>query len=328
MTKTVRVLAWAAVALLITPIASVSAHTAPSGSTPSTVSIGSAKATRPKAPAKPASALQGTSIRLTWKAPASGGARITDYKVECSSNKGKKWRTIDDGVRKKPGATVEKLKKGVAWTCRVSARNKVGWGPVSAASRPITIPPSDSPVKYPSAYVGTLSSTELKVDGDNLTTEWTVSNARFNLSTTIPLPTYTLVSGTARMHISGTTSEGCTVDHTTDIDIMSLELQSNTIVVRDARQSGVITPGTVGPIYYSVDVWADTARTAAGALTFPTSCNPAALGLTAHFARVNPPLDVAWEESASFTLTGSNSLTNPDMPSRSWEYTWNLSPVS
>lgn len=66
---------------------------------------------------------------LTWKAPAvNGGAAVTDYKVEFSTDKGKTWKTFVDGVSASPSARVSGLQSASRYLFRVSAVNVAGSG--------------------------------------------------------------------------------------------------------------------------------------------------------------------------------------------------------
>ncbi|MFM2113686.1 MAG: hypothetical protein RL643_644, partial [Actinomycetota bacterium] len=73
---------------------------------------------------------------LSWTAPTqSGGASITDYRVEFSANSGSTWSTFVDGVSAATTATVTGLTNGVTHSFRVSAVNSSGTGPSSDVVR-------------------------------------------------------------------------------------------------------------------------------------------------------------------------------------------------
>jgi hypothetical protein len=79
-----------------------------------------------------------TSVVLSWSAPSSnGGAAITDYVVQFSSNRGRSWTTFDDGVRASTGAQVTGLATGREYVFRVAARNVAGTGASTSASAPV-----------------------------------------------------------------------------------------------------------------------------------------------------------------------------------------------
>jgi hypothetical protein len=76
------------------------------------------------------------SVRIVFTKPAdNGGAKIVDYRAKCTSTNGgvKGGR----GTAKSP-VTVGGLTAGKSYTCTVTARNKVGLGPASAPSAPVT----------------------------------------------------------------------------------------------------------------------------------------------------------------------------------------------
>lgn len=71
---------------------------------------------------------QGT-LTASWTAPTSnGGAAITDYVVEYSSNSGSTWTRFNDGVSTTTSAAIAGLTNGVSYQVRVRAVNSVGEG--------------------------------------------------------------------------------------------------------------------------------------------------------------------------------------------------------
>ena len=82
-------------------------------------------------------------VALSWLVPAdNGGAAITDYAVQYSSNGGASWTTFADGVSAGLSATVTGLTNGTAYLFRVAAVNVVGTGAFgqSAGVVPRTVP--------------------------------------------------------------------------------------------------------------------------------------------------------------------------------------------
>ena len=71
------------------------------------------------------------SVTLAWNAPATGGAPITDYVIQRSTN-GTTWTTVADGVSTSRTYTVTGLSSGVTYRFRVAARNAAGTGANSA----------------------------------------------------------------------------------------------------------------------------------------------------------------------------------------------------
>ena len=75
-------------------------------------------------------------VTLTWRAPwSSGGAAITDYRVQRSANGGRTWTRVRDGVNTRRAVTVSGLVSGKQYSFRVAAKNRVGRGAWSAIVR-------------------------------------------------------------------------------------------------------------------------------------------------------------------------------------------------
>ena len=94
----------------------------------------------PHKPAKPGastitSATPGVhSVKVAFDKPAdNGGAKITNYRVVCTSSDGGRKHAIEGP---KSPIRVSGLTAGKTYTCTVSAKNKVGRGPASAPSDP------------------------------------------------------------------------------------------------------------------------------------------------------------------------------------------------
>ena len=75
-----------------------------------------------------------TQVSLSWTAPDNGGASITDYVVQYSSNSGTNWTTFADGTSGDATAVVTSLTNGTAYTFRVAAVNSAGTGSYSSAA--------------------------------------------------------------------------------------------------------------------------------------------------------------------------------------------------
>jgi len=90
----------------------------------------------PTAPSPPRSlaAVGGNrTVRLTWSGPSStGGARIVDYVVQRSTNRGRVWRTVRAGDSTARRAAVGGLVNGQRYWFRVAAVTRAGRGPWSA----------------------------------------------------------------------------------------------------------------------------------------------------------------------------------------------------
>lgn len=92
-------------------------------------------------------------VTVRWTAPASnGGAMITGYVVEYSSNRGTTW--LPGGTSATTSATVTGLQNGTAYLFRVAAVNAAGTG---APGQSAAVTPFE-PVAAPTGLAGTVSS--------------------------------------------------------------------------------------------------------------------------------------------------------------------------
>ena len=66
-------------------------------------------------------------VTLSWTAPSSGGAAITDYVVQYQLGAGS-WQTFSDGTSTATSAVVDNLTNGQAYSFRVAAVNSFGTG--------------------------------------------------------------------------------------------------------------------------------------------------------------------------------------------------------
>ena len=77
-------------------------------------------------------------VNLAWRAPASnGGAAITDYIVQYSSNNGTTWRIFVESVSSATSASVTGLVRGTSYVFRVVAMNVAGAGEYSAKTQAV-----------------------------------------------------------------------------------------------------------------------------------------------------------------------------------------------
>ena len=85
-----------------------------------------------------------TQASLSWNAPTqSGGADVTDYVVEYSSNSGSTWTVFADGVSTSTTATVTGLTNGTTYQFRVKAVSSGGTSEPSATVSAIVGVPSE-----------------------------------------------------------------------------------------------------------------------------------------------------------------------------------------
>jgi hypothetical protein len=92
-------------------------------------------------------------VTVSWTAPVSnGGVRITDYRVQYSTNGGVSWVTVRDGVSTSTRTVVSGLVMGRGYIFRVAAVGRSGAGDFSSASAVVT------PATVPAAPVGVLAT--------------------------------------------------------------------------------------------------------------------------------------------------------------------------
>jgi len=118
-------------------------------------------------------------VQLGWTAPFSdGGAAISDYLIEYSSDAGSTWSTFSHVASTSTSATVTGLTNGTAYMLRVSAVNSVGTGTSSltASATPTTVPGAPTGLNsVPGAGQVALSWTAPTVDGGSAVTGYTVA---------------------------------------------------------------------------------------------------------------------------------------------------------
>jgi titin len=72
-----------------------------------------------------------TGAVITWTAPNAGGAKISDYLAEVSTDNGQTWKTVVKSASSSTTLTLKGLKTKTSYLIRVSAKNNVGYGAVS-----------------------------------------------------------------------------------------------------------------------------------------------------------------------------------------------------
>src|SRR3989454_783976 len=203
------------------------------GSPSSTVSATTSPATVPNPPTGLATPYVSSSqISISWFAPSNnGGAPITGYKIESSTDGGTTWNIIAPNVAPSPSwYSNYNLLGSTTYTFRVSAINSVGTSSpsntASATTYPpaasVTLNPSSGPtgtsvtvtgsnfaansgmtVTYDGAAIPTTSTSGGSIQLDNI---WTTSGAVSSSQYQITLP---VTSGTSNSHtISLTTKNG------------------------------------------------------------------------------------------------------------------------
>ena len=131
-------------------------------------SVTATPTTVPGAPTSVQSTPGSSSIDLEWTAPASnGGAAISDYVVEFSTNGGSTWTTFNDGTSSATTASVTGLTNGTQYIFRVSAKNSVGEGVASTWTT--SVAPRTAP--------GTPSSLTLTPGSSSIAVSWTAPSS-------------------------------------------------------------------------------------------------------------------------------------------------------
>jgi len=93
--------------------------------------------------AEPTSGVTG-SLRIGFSPPASDGGRpITAYEAQCSSDSGLSWSPVVSALDSPISPTG--LQAGMAYRCRLRARNEVGAGPWSPPSVPVVVGAPSAP---------------------------------------------------------------------------------------------------------------------------------------------------------------------------------------
>jgi titin len=89
-----------------------------------------------------------TQVSLVWTAPVSdGGATITDYRVQYSSNGGTTWTRFADGTSTATSATVTGLTNGTAYVFQVRAVNAAGLGAFGQSAAVTPLPLAAAPTR-------------------------------------------------------------------------------------------------------------------------------------------------------------------------------------
>src|SRR5690606_23540658 len=80
---------------------------------------------------------------LSWAASeVDGGARITDYVIQFTTDDGETWATVDEGIATTTILEINGLTNNTRYRFRVAAVNAAGTGPISEATSVVvpTIP--------------------------------------------------------------------------------------------------------------------------------------------------------------------------------------------
>jgi uncharacterized membrane protein len=140
-------------------------------------------------------------VALAWSTPATGGASISDYLIEYSANSGTTWTTFVDAVTSALSATVTSLTNGTAYQFRVTAKNTIGSGAVSANSSAVTPTTSTTTSTTTSSSTSTTSTT---VAPSTSTTTSTTTSSSSQSQTTTATTSTTVASSTSTSTTSTT----------------------------------------------------------------------------------------------------------------------------
>jgi len=117
-------------------------NSAGTGAVSATVSATPFAPTVPGAPRSLAATAGTQQATLTWSAPLTdGGAAITDYAIEVSTDLGVTWVRVADPISTRTTALISALTPGVMHTFRVAAVNSVGTGAFSGSASAIPSAP-------------------------------------------------------------------------------------------------------------------------------------------------------------------------------------------
>lgn len=86
----------------------------------------------PSSPVVTLKSVTATGAVFSWVAPANGGAKISDYKVEYSADGGNTWLTVSKSASTSTSLTLKNLKTKTSYLFRVSAKNSVGYSAPSS----------------------------------------------------------------------------------------------------------------------------------------------------------------------------------------------------
>lgn len=138
------------------------------GTGSSSTAVNATPTTFPGAPTSVTSTPGSSAIDLSWTAPTSnGGAAISDYVIEMSTNGGSSWTTVNDGTSTATTASVTGLTNGTQYIFRVSAVNSVGTGVASTWTT--SVAPRTAP--------GTPSNLSLTPGSSSISATWTAPSS-------------------------------------------------------------------------------------------------------------------------------------------------------
>jgi Ca2+-binding RTX toxin-like protein len=81
----------------------------------------------PATPVISLKSITATGAVITWTAPNNGGAKISDYLAEYSTDNGQTWKTVVKTASSSTSLTLKSLKTKTSYLFRISAKNTVGY---------------------------------------------------------------------------------------------------------------------------------------------------------------------------------------------------------
>lgn len=223
--------------------------------------------TVPTAPLSVVATPGNASISLNWNAPTSnGGATITDYEVEYSTNGGSTWFSFINGTSAATSASITSLTNGTSYTFRVSAVNSVGMGVASLWSTsvsPRTVPTSPTGLtlvagagsitaSWTAASSGGSTITDFIVEYSTDGNSWTTFNDGLSTSTSTTITGLTNgtayyvrvsavnVAGSSTAVVSGSTATPKTTPSAPSISAISADNQSLSVAFTAGATGGSV----------------------------------------------------------------------------------------
>ena len=209
-------------------------------------------AVAPDAPTNVVGSVGNEQIALTWSAPANtGGAVITDYVIQYSSNSGTTWSTFSDSTSTATSVTVTGLTNDTAYLFRVAAVNIAGNGAWSANSSsvtplPLTFAIAEQPKNNFSATYNAAASFSVAATGfGTLSYQWQGYYYDYNTGNY----GWNDISGAtaSTFSLSGNTAYSYGIDPWSTGGMMQLR-----VVVTDSADSSTRTSQTVRWVDYSM----------------------------------------------------------------------------
>lgn len=248
----------------------------------------------PGAPTSVSGTRANASVALSWTAPTSdGGAAISGYKVEYSSNSGSTWTSATNNTGSTSTSyTATGLTNGTAYIFRVSAINSAGTGTASSNSSAVT--PSTTP-GAPTSVAGTAGNAQVALT-------WTAPTSTGGAAISGYKIEYSANNGsswTTATSNTGSTSTSYTATGLTNLTTYLFKVSAINVAGTGtaSSNSASITPGAQTPTISSHP--ASSTRTAGQSVTFSVSASVTDGGT----------LSYQWKKNGTNVGTNSASYT-------------------